>query len=298
MSNIYKFMKKIAFIVDTCSTIKNSELKDVYVLPLTINITNKKTNEIKSYRDLVDITGKDLEKYLDSNDYTVTTSQSSAGDIIKLVEKIYDKYDEIYVLPIPLFLSGSANTWELISKDYEKLVVGKENKNVVEGIKWDIMELQEMTKNNTLNPKTFNRYIEKVQKTCAGVLFVSDITQLSKGGRVSNFKSMLLKLMRLKIVIMCDKNGLKFFKTTKNFIKGFDIVINEYKKRISGFDLKKIKKVCFQLGPSNKKNPEMVKLINYVKGLLPPKAKLTIDTIPNVILAHTGAKAIVIKLKI
>ena len=291
-------MKKIAFIVDTCSTIKNNELKDVYVLPLTINVTDKRTNEIKSYNDFIDITSKDLDKYLNTENYVVTTSQSSAGDIIKLVENIYVKYDEIYVLPIPLFLSGCANTWELISRDYEKLVVGKENKDVIEGIKWDIVELQEMVKNNTLNPKTFSEYIEKIQETCAGILFVSDITQLVKGGRVSNFKSILLKIMKLKIVITCDKNGLKFFKTTKDFTKGFDMVINEYKKRISGFDLEKVKKVCFQLGPSNKKNPEILKLMDYIKSLLPSKTKVTISDIPNVILAHTGTNAMAIKLKI
>ena len=103
-------MKKIAFIVDTCSTIKNNELKDVYVLPLTINVTDKRTNEIKSYNDFIDITSKDLDKYLNTENYVVTTSQSYAGDIIKSVENIYVKYDEIYVLPIPLFLSGCANT--------------------------------------------------------------------------------------------------------------------------------------------------------------------------------------------
>ena len=102
-------MKKIAFIVDTSSNIKNGELKDVYVLPLTINVTNKKTNETKSYHDGVDITINDVAKYLNQKDFVVSTAGAATGDIMNLVEKINDKYDEIYALPIPKYLSGSAN---------------------------------------------------------------------------------------------------------------------------------------------------------------------------------------------
>ena len=57
-------MKKIAFIVDTSSSIKVNEFKDVYVLPLTINVTNTKTNEIKPYHDTVDITNNDVANFL------------------------------------------------------------------------------------------------------------------------------------------------------------------------------------------------------------------------------------------
>ena len=148
-------MKKIAFIVDTSSSVKVNQFKDVYVLPLTINVANKKTNEIKSYRDTVDITNKDVAKFLSDKDSTVTTSQASAGEIINLVEKIYDKYDEIYVLPIPLYLSGNANTWNLIAEEYDKVIVGIENMGIADGINWYLEDLIEMVKKNTLTPTTF-----------------------------------------------------------------------------------------------------------------------------------------------
>ena len=181
-------MKKIAFIVDTSSSVKVDQFKDVYVLPLTINVANKKTNEIKSYRDTVDITNKDVAKFLSDKDSTVTTSQASAGEIINLVEKIYDKYDEIYVLPIPLYLSGNANTWNLIAEEYDKVIVGIENMGIADGINWYLEDLIEMVKKNTLTPTTFKEYLKKQQETESGTLFVSDINQLAKSGRVSNLK--------------------------------------------------------------------------------------------------------------
>lgn len=298
MSNRLKNMKKIAFIVDTSSSIKVNEFKDVYVLPLTINVTNTKTNEIKSYHDTVDITNKDVAKFLSDKNYTVATSQAATGEIINLVEKIYDKYDEIYVLPIPLYLSGSANAWDLVAKEYNKLIVGVENKEIINGIKWCIEDLLEMAKKDTLTPTTFKEYLIEKQKTAAGVLFVSDITQLARGGRVSNLKSLLLKLLKLNIVITCDKSGLNFLKTTKGLTKGFDAVIDEYKKRIPGFSLDKIKKLYFQFGTKNENNPDTVELINYIKSVIPKDCEIGTGYISNVILAHTGDDAIAIKIKI
>lgn len=298
MFNIIKIMKKIAFIVDTSSNIKNGELKDVYVLPLTINVTNKKTNETKSYHDGVDITINDVAKYLNQKDFIVTTAGAATGDIMNLVEKINDKYDEIYALPIPKYLSGSANTWEIVAKEYDKLTVGVENKEVVCPVKWTVAELQEMAKNNTLNPKTFKEYITKVADSFASVLFVSDITQLVKGGRVSNFKSLLIKMLKLKIVITCDKNDLKFFKTSKDLSKGFNLVADEYKKRISGFSLDKLKKICILFGSSNENEPEIIELVKHIKKSIPSACEIIYGQIPNVILAHTGDKALIVAFEI
>ncbi len=299
MIDVIKIMKKIAFIVDTLGNIKNNEFKDVYVLPLTINVVNKKTNEAKSYHDGVDITIKDVAKYLNQKDSVVTTAGVVAGDIMNLVEKINDKYDEIYVLPIPKYLSGSANTWEMIANEYDKLIIGAENKEVIYPVRWTIMELQEMVKNNTLNPKSFKEYIEtKAANSFASVLFVSDITQLARGGRVSNFKSLLIKMLKLKIVITCDKNGLKFFKTSKDLSKGFDLVVDEYNKRISGFSLDKLKKICILFGSSNENEPEVIELIKHIKKTVPSTCEIIYDKIPNVVLAHTGDKALAIAFEI
>ena len=291
-------MKKIAFIVDTSSSVKVNQFKDVYVLPLTINVANKKTNEIKSYRDTVDITNKDVAKFLSDKDSTVTTSQASAGEIINLVEKIYDKYDEIYVLPIPLYLSGNANTWNLIAEEYDKVIVGIENMGIADGINWYLEDLIEMVKKNTLTPTTFKEYLKKQQETEAGTLFVSDITQLAKSGRVSNLKSLLLKILKLNIIITCDKKGLKFFKTTKGLIKGFDAIIEEYTKRVPGFSLDKIKKLWIQFGTKNENYPNTVQLVNYIKSVIPKNCKMGTGYISNVILAHTGDDAITIKIGI
>ena len=81
-------MKKIAFIVDTSSSIKIDEFKDVYVLPLTINVTNAKTNEIKSYHDTVDIANNDVSKFLSDKNCNVTTFQASPGDIVNISKYI------------------------------------------------------------------------------------------------------------------------------------------------------------------------------------------------------------------
>ena len=103
-------MKKIAIVVDSSSGIKNDEFDNVFVLPLVINGNNKKTKETKTYHDQVDINEKLTAELLDNSNINLTSSQASMGEIVVQIEKIYDDYDEIYVVPIPLYLSGSANT--------------------------------------------------------------------------------------------------------------------------------------------------------------------------------------------
>ena len=103
-------MKKIAIIVDSSSGIKNGEFDNVFVLPLAINATNKKTKDIKTYHDNVDIDEVKTTELLENPNIDLSSSQASMGEIIMQIEKIYDDYDEIYVVPIPSYLSSSINT--------------------------------------------------------------------------------------------------------------------------------------------------------------------------------------------
>ena len=223
-------MKKIAIIVDSSSGIKNGEFDNVFVLPLAINATNKKTKDIKTYHDSVDIDEVKTTELLENPNIDLSSSQASMGEIIMQIEKIYDDYDEIYVVPIPSYLSSSINTWNVVVEDYDKVKIATNNTEIAIGIKWCIIDLLNMIKNGKLNEKSFYQYFEDIKKKRMGMLFVYDLKHLVKGGRLTNFKSLILKLFRQKIMIIRDKDGLNFFKTSSSFLKGYDIFVKEFKK--------------------------------------------------------------------
>lgn len=101
--------KKIGFIVDSTSCIKQNQYDDVYVVPLCININNGKTNKI--YRDTDKNFTLDFNKIIKQKDkIKVTTAQTSITDMIEACEIMSKKYDEIYVLPINRCLSSCIDT--------------------------------------------------------------------------------------------------------------------------------------------------------------------------------------------
>lgn len=291
-------MKKIAIIVDSSSGIKNGEFKNVFVLPLVINATNKKTKEIKTYHDSIDIDDVKTAELLEDANIDLSSSQSSMGEIVAQIEKIYDDYDEIYVVPIPSCLSGSINTWKVVSEDYDKVKVATNNTEVSIGIKWCIIDLLKMIKEDKLNEKSFFQYFEDIKKKRIGLLFVYDLKHLVKGGRLSNFKSLILKLLRKKIMILRDKDGLNFFKTSSSFEKGFDIFVKEIKKKFPDFDLNKVKRVGTIRFAPHKNDKGIDECISHMKKSITSKCEFTSDFLPNVITLHTGSKVLYLNFEI
>ncbi|MDE6477354.1 MAG: DegV family protein [Mycoplasmoidaceae bacterium] len=113
-------MNKVAFIVDSSSGIKNGEIQNVFVIPLVI--TKNENGKLISLKDQIDIDDKTLCELL-NNGADIGTSQPSPGEMVQLVESIYDKYDQIFVLPIHPKLSSAINTWRMVKEDYDKLHV-------------------------------------------------------------------------------------------------------------------------------------------------------------------------------
>ena len=291
-------MKKIAIIVDSSSGIKNGEFDNVFVLPLAINATNKKTKDIKTYHDSVDIDEVKTTELLENPNIDLSSSQASMGEIIMQIEKIYDDYDEIYVVPIPSYLSSSINTWNVVVEDYDKVKVATNNTEIAIGIKWCIIDLLNMIKNGKLNEKSFFQYFEDIKKKRMGMLFVYDLKHLVKGGRLTNFKSLILKLFRQKIMIIRDKDGLNFFKTSSSFLKGYDIFVKEFKKKFPDFDLNKVKRVGIVRCAPYKSDPNIEECISHMKKSITSKCKFFNDVVPSVIELHTGSKILYLNFEV
>ena len=103
-------MKNVCFIVDSSSGIKNGDYDNVFVVPLVITVTNKNDSSTKIYHDGIDINEKTFCDFLHDSQIKINTSQASIGEIIEVINKVYDKYDEIYAIPIASHISSSINT--------------------------------------------------------------------------------------------------------------------------------------------------------------------------------------------
>ncbi len=280
-------MKKTAFIVDSSSGIMNKQYQDVYVLSLIVTVGANST--IKTYKDQEEISPKEVCELI-NQDKDVKTSQASFGEIISLIERIYDQYDQIFVLPIPSKLSSSYNSWRMISEDYPKVKVF-DNKDVSVGTRWTIEHLLELGKKKELNEQVIQSYLDEIKERRFGILFVYDLKHLKKGGRVNNVKSALASWLGLKIAIFLDDRGLNLFSSFKTFNKGLIESIKDFSNRHPSFDIKKVSKLGIINTTESLNDNDVNETIEHLKTLVNIKdIKQAKVEMPGVITTHTGPK--------
>ena len=152
------------------------------------------------------------------------TSQPSVGETLKKFEEIKEKgYTDIIYLPISKELSGT----------YQNGYLGKE---IIDGINVEIIDTR--TTASILSGMTLEaarlakegRSVEEIVNTITELrsrtgyfVTVNDLTALVKNGRLSNAKSVIANLLRIKPVIELTSEGklvsLENVRTYKNAIK-------------------------------------------------------------------------------
>lgn len=275
-------MKKIAFIVDSSSGIKNGEIKDVYVVPGCVNVNEN--GKISSYRDQLEIDHEQLCKLLNEGK-DISTSQPAAGDIMKTLEDIQGKYDKVFALPIPVKLSSSLNTWKMLEEDYPKLKAIN-NYSLVGVTRWYINHFLAVAKKHELTEKEISEYMEQTKNKWAGYLVVPNLNQLIKGGRMSGFKGFLAKMLSLKIVISFDYNGLVFLDKSSKYEGCLEIIKNDLEKRIEYSKHKPILKLTYESCTNEKYN--IKQFTSLTKKQFNIEESVQPEHISSIIVAHTG----------
>ncbi|BAC44023.1 DegV family protein [Malacoplasma penetrans] len=276
---------KTCIIVDSCSGIKNNEIKDVYSIPLSI-IENNDGNEI-IYKDLEELNTLDvIKKINDKKD--LKTSQTSIGQMIEILEELTPKYDRIFILPISSGLSGSYSTWNMAKEEFDKKdIIIIDGKDMGPGNKIIVDMILEMASKNKSSDEIINAINVKKQNTL-GTLVVTDLEQLKKGGRINVIKAAIAKALKLNIIITFD-GSLEFYDKDRSLEKAIDKCLKKIDQETS-YLTKGIKHAYFYTTfLDENKNKEIKKIIDQ---------KLNTNTeeylIPSVISVHTGVNAFAI----
>ncbi|MCF0217675.1 MAG: DegV family protein [Malacoplasma sp.] len=270
---------KYCIIVDSSTGIKNGEIKDVYCVPLMIS---ENINGVeKNYRELMDIDSLQIiEKIKAKSD--LKTSQTPIGEMIEILNQLKEQYDKIFVLPISSGISGTYKTWLMAKEDFEdKEIIVLNGKDFGFGNKAIIDLVSKMIKENK-SIAEIEQAIEDRSNKRAGILVVSDLTQLKKGGRVSTLKAAIAKALGLNILITFD-GALDFFDKTTSIDKAIDKALAEIDKRIN-YTKNKIKNAFFYTTfIDENKNKE-------IKAKIDQKIQFTTiqSLFPSAITVHTG----------
>lgn len=268
-------MEKIAFFVDTGSYYSNKKLDNVFVIPISIIVSDN--NEVKYYNDSLDIDRNELEKFLESSKQ-VSTSQPN---IIQVEEKIKESllgYDKVIFIPLSRHLSGFYNTLLNLKKNNfkDKLILLDSESVGIDGY-WIIEELLVLIKEQKIEitQESLNNYVNKRKAKICGSVIVANINQLIKGGRLKGWKATVAKTLKMKLTIKFQ-GDLQFYSKDLNL----DIAISKTLKMIDSenhFMTRGIKNISIMNDLKNKefgnelisKILKLLKLDSYTPSLLP-----------------------------
>ncbi len=291
--------KRIAIITDSSSGYKNEQFPDFYVLPLIINVENKNSengqNNTKSYKEN-ECDQKQMMEWLEDKNYTITTSQASAGEIIDLLDRLTDSYDEIYVLPITKTVSGSENTWQIVASEYRNVYIIK---NHMGGpmFKFFIDDFIKARDEGILTKDWAEEYAEIAKSKIIGIMVVNSPRFLFKGGRLGRLSGYILNSINSKIMVSLDVRGMRFYKIlfsaksiNNKILKYFENSIkNELKPEL-------IKDIMFI---ENKlvSSEEIEDTKKWFKNIYGNSSTIYEEQFPNVLMAHAGSDALIVAIK-
>ncbi|MDE5553403.1 MAG: DegV family protein [Malacoplasma sp.] len=276
---------KVCIIVDSCSGIRNNEIDDVYVVPLSI--IEKTSHGETVYKDLEEITPEDVIKKTAEN-ADLKTSQTSFGEMITIFEALTPKYQKIFVLPISRGLSGSYNTWNMAKEEFSKNeIIILDGCDLSHGIKDMVLDIKEMISKNK-NDNEIIEYVEDHKRRRLGILIINDLTQLKKGGRINSFKAFIAKTLKLNILI--EFNGsLNFFGKDTSMDKAIEKALNKINEEThyakNGIKRGYIYSTYLDKEFNDSIRKKVSEKVNF---------ELSLDYVPAVIAVHTGAKTFAI----
>lgn len=277
-------MKKYIFLLDSGSSyFENNNQEQTTVLPMCINIATNDADH--TYVCQKEITRDQLAQFFYQN-ARISTSQPILGETITLLEKLFQEYEKVIILPISKELSGHYRSLLTLKQNFGDNLIVLDSLSVgLEG-NWAIEELKQKIDANEieLNQEALNDYLYNHQRSVCGAVIVGDPQQLINGGRLKGIKGLIAKTLKLKLIIKF--NGKleyvnKDMKLEGAALKALDIIDKEIK-----FSKYGIKKITLMNDLVDKNQGE--RIAELIKQRLPKDVIIEPSLLPDCVIAHVG----------
>lgn len=191
------YMSKVAIVTDSNSGITQSEAKEmgVFVLPMPFLIDGKE------YFEDINLTQEEFYKLLEEG-ADVCTSQPAVGDVLALWDSVLamEEYDSIIHIPMSSGLSGSCETAEMLSNDYDGKVFVVDNKRISVTQRQAVVEAKEMSEEG-MSASEIKQVLLDTSMDSNIFIMVNDLKYLKKGGRVTPAGAALATILGIKPVL-------------------------------------------------------------------------------------------------
>ncbi|GGP06966.1 DegV family protein [Oceanobacillus neutriphilus] len=188
---------KIAVMSDSTAYIapEDREKYRIHMVPLSV------TFQDGSYREELDITAEEFYQKLADSKELPSTSQPSIGEITKKLEELAEDYDAVISIHLSSGISGTYQTMVSAGEMVEGIDVyayDSEISCMIQG--FYALEAAAMAQAGKSADAILAR-MDEMKKTVRAYFMVDDLTNLQRGGRLSNAQAILGSLLQIKPIL-------------------------------------------------------------------------------------------------
>lgn len=215
----------LRIIVDSGASIRQEEKAkyNLDILPLRINIDDKE------YLDGIDLTADNLYTMLDDK-HLPKTSLPSLGEAEDLIQSYLDRGDEVLVITISSYISGTYQSLKMLFEDNPHVLV-YDSWLVVGGIRFLV---EEAIKYRDTDLQTIKAKLDDLRPRIVEMGIPSTLDYLLAGGRLSKAEWMIGSLFTIRPVVSLKAGQVNVVAKKRGLKHAMHALIDEMQK--TGYD--------------------------------------------------------------
>ncbi|MFR6470992.1 MAG: DegV family protein [Turicibacter sanguinis] len=277
-------MAKVAIVSDSTGCIPAETVKalDIYVNYISVVFGTE------SYREFIDMSPEEfLERSANYNGLP-TTSQPSPGQTIALYESLFEQgYEDIIHINISSQLSGSHQTALTCAEMVNPEHIHVFDSHTVTYTQGMFAVYAAMKAKEGASAQEILEYLEMIRENNQFYAAINDLTNLRKGGRLSNVEAALGSLLQIKPICQIQPDGtfqaVEKIRTFKKALKRL-IEISKEAQLTEDYQL-----VVMHIG-----NEEAAKTVQTELQEIYPNHEINIYSISLVVAVHGGPGAVAV----
>lgn len=186
---------------------KIREELNIHMVPLSVVFDDE------SYREELDITSKEFYQKLKEHKELPTTSQPSIGYVAQKLEQLAEDYDAVISVHLSSGISGTyqavVSAGQMVD-DIKLYAYDSEASCIVQA--FYCYEAVKLAKQNK-TPEEIIARLDEMKQSMRAYFMVDDLTNLTRGGRLSNAQAVVGSLLQVKPILhFVDKQIVAFEK--------------------------------------------------------------------------------------
>lgn len=277
-------MKKIGIVTDSHSGITQNMAEElgIMVLPMPFYFDEE------CFLEGINLSREEFYYKL-QNSKSVTTSQPSPQEVMKLWDKALEEYESIVYIPISSGLSGSCVTAMGFAGDkkYKGKVFVVDNGRVSAPMHRSVLDALELVKEG-YSAGEIKDILEKSRDRMVIYVAVDTLEYLKRGGRVSSATAALGGMLNIKPILKFDVGILDMFQKCRGLNKAKKAMIEAVKNDLeTKFKSEYEKGEVYLVAASSASDEETVKWADEIKEAF-PDMELMCDTLSMGVSCHIG----------